>query len=83
MPRLSTLPISLLFVLALSGCASSIPLPPPPCTPVTVPPAQLPPPPADVMVPRDPTFRDRLLSIFSPSPTTPTTSPASSPPARP
>lgn len=66
------------FVLALSACATPLPTS---CQPVEVTPAQLPPPPADVMVRRAPNFLDRLLNFFTASPAKQTTSPDSSPPA--
>lgn len=62
MPKLNACVMSLLLVMALSSCAS----PPPPVVPVEVKPPRLAPPPPEVMVPRLPTFRDRLLLIFSP-----------------
>lgn len=70
----------LLLVAGLYACAST---PPPARQPVEVPPPKLQPPPANVMVKREANFRQRLLQIFSPSPTTPTTSPDSSGIARP
>ncbi len=66
-----------LSVLALSGCASNIP---PASMPLEIAPPKLAPAPADVMVPREPNFRTRLLLIFSASPPTLMTSPANSPP---
>lgn len=63
MPRPSAWLLS--CVVAISGCAC------PPSTPpsvLEVHPPRLPPPPADVMVPREPSFRDRLLRLFYASP---------------
>lgn len=51
--------------LGLSSCATQLP---PAKTPVLVQPARLPPPPADVMVPREQTFLQRLLTFSSTSP---------------
>lgn len=76
----------LLCGLVLSGCATQVP---PASIPVEVSPPKLPPAPANVMVERPASFRQRLLEFFqqtpvgssSTSPTKPTTLPASSPPA--
>lgn len=78
MPRINATATALLCALALSACATPLP---PPCEPVSVPPPSLPPAPANVMVERLANFRTRLLNFFSTSPSTPTTPPASSPPA--
>lgn len=69
----------------LSGCPS---IPPAPATADQIETAakaaqvKLPPAPPDVMVERKPNFRERLLQIFSPSPTTPTPSSTNSLPVR-
>lgn len=78
MPRNNATATLLLLTLALSSCATT----PPASKPIDVPLARLAPAPADVMVPRPANFRERLLLIFSSSSTTPTMSPASSPPLR-
>lgn len=75
MRKLNVTAISLPLALALSACASI----PPASKPVEVKGPRLAPAPADVMVERPANFRERLLLIFSSSPTTQTTSPASSP----
>lgn len=64
----------------LSGCQSQPTAQPPEVLPLASgsEAARLPPPPASVMVPRESNFRQRLLSIFSPSETTPTGTPTSS-----
>lgn len=67
MPKL--MPLICAAALLTAACAS--PCPPAPA-PVVVPPPRLPDLPPEVMVERQPTFRERLLLIFSPSPTTPT-----------
>ena len=64
MLRLKPIGCAVLCLLALSGCAS---LQPAPTQVVEVKPAQLPPPPADVMVPREANFRQELLRIFGAS----------------
>lgn len=69
-----------LLSLGLCACASPVPAP---CEPVQVEAAKLSPPPSAVMVQRTPNFRQRLLDAFSSSPTTPTPSSSSSPPAKP
>lgn len=69
----------LLCVLALYGCATPIQ---PASVPVEVSAAKLAPAPADVMVPREANFRQRLLNFFSTSPSMPTTSPDNSQPAK-
>ena len=53
----------------LAACASPSPVPP---APVVVEPPRLPDLPAAVMAPREANFRDRLLRILPPWPTTPT-----------
>ena len=63
-----TVPVLLLSIAAISGCAT----PPPPVTPAQIEPAKLPPAPADVMVPRPANFQQRLLDFFSSSPAKPT-----------
>lgn len=76
MKKPNALAKSLLLALVLSSCSSI----PPASKPVDVPGPRLAPAPTDVMVQRQANFRQRLLLIFSPSSTTPTTSPANSPP---
>lgn len=66
--RLATTLMWLLLSMALCGCPSL----PTGQVPTEVPPPQLAPPPPDVMRKRERNFRERLLQIFSPSPTTPT-----------
>lgn len=68
MRNASTTPLWMIFALAVYGCA----IPPPAKQAVQVEPPQLPPPPADVMVPREANFLDRLLNFFSASPPKPT-----------
>jgi hypothetical protein len=60
----------LLCVLGSSSCATQAP--PPAKVPVLVAPAKLPPAPADVMVPREANFLQRLLNFSSTSPAKPT-----------
>lgn len=60
----------LLCALALSGCATPA-LPPVPPSVIEAPRLRLPEPPAEVMLPREPNFRLRLLDFFCPSCTTP------------
>lgn len=67
MPKL--MPLICAAALLMAACAS--PCPPAPA-PVVVAPPRLPDLPPEVMADRQPTFRERLLRIFSPSPTTPT-----------
>lgn len=69
----------LILALALSSCASPECAPEPP---LVIQAPRLQPPPPAVMVPREPTFRQTLLDAFSPSPTPPTASSTSSPPAK-
>ena len=59
---------SLLLLMALSGCAT----PPPAIRPAEIQCPQLPPAPADVMVPGQASFQERLLNFFSSSPAKPT-----------
>ena len=68
-----------LLALVLSSCASS----PPAKVPVQVPPAKLPPPPAQVMVKRDANFHQRLCAIFSSLSATPIPECSPSPPVKP
>ncbi len=79
MPKPATRLIWPLLALAVSSCATQAP---PAKLPVQIAPPSLAPPPASVMVARPADFRQRLLNFFSTSPTTPTASPNSSPPAR-
>lgn len=60
MPKLNVNVMSLLLAMALSGCASL----PPPVVPVEVKPPRLAPPPPEVMVPRQPHFRQKLQDAF-------------------
>lgn len=57
-----------LLALALSACATLEPAK----TPVQVEPPKLAPPPASVMVQRQPSFQERLRTFFSASPEKPT-----------
>lgn len=68
MLKLNVAAMLLLLGMGLSACASQ----PTALIPVEAPKAQLPPPPAEVMVERQPNFRERLLAIFSRWSTTPT-----------
>ena len=79
MRTVNTWPIWLLCVLALSSCATPD-LPPAPPSVIEAPRLRLPDPPAEVMQPREPNFRQRLLDFFCPSCTTPMPSPGSSEP---
>ena len=81
MQKFNMIVMWLLLALALSSCATRAKvIPPAPPQVIEVPAPKLAPAPATVMVERKPDFRERLLNFFSPSPTTPTTLPASSPP---
>ena len=80
MPRCRMIASSLICVMAACACGS---LPSAPPQVIEIPVARLPPPPAEVMVPREANFRARLLRIFLPSPTTPTPSSANSQAAKP
>lgn len=64
--------LTVLFLICATGVASCASPLPAPSKPVEVKPAQLPPPPADVMVKREPTFTQRLLNFLSDSPAKPT-----------
>jgi len=60
--------LSIVCVMALTACSSTPPVP----RLVETPQLHLPPPPADVMVPREPNFLERIRSFFSDSAPTPT-----------
>ena len=79
MPKNAAAVMLPLLVMVLSSCASPLP---PASVPVEVRPAKLAPLPADVMIPRQSNFRERLQQIFSRSQTTPTPSPINSEPAK-
>ncbi|MCG9115406.1 hypothetical protein LH460_11200 [Laribacter hongkongensis] len=66
MHKSKTLTCSTCYALAPCGCQS-------PSMPVRAKYPQMTPPPAAVMQPREPSFRQRLLMILSPSPMMPTT----------
>ena len=67
-----------LLALVLCACGTQVPTP---SKPVEVAPAKLPPPPADVMVKREATYRQALLNFFSSKQTAPMPSSTSSEPA--
>lgn len=65
MRKLKGLLTLLLLMLVVSACSTPAPI----VRPVEIQPPKLPPVPADVMVAREPNFRQRLLDFFSASPT--------------
>ena len=73
MDKRRLLPSLLLLALALSSCATPgiKPEPAPPAV-VKLAKAKLPDPPPEVMVPRAPSFQERLVNFFSSSPAKPT-----------
>lgn len=75
-------PLLSLLLLALVLCACTA-TKPQAFQPLEVKPPQLPPPPADVMVPETEDFQQEILNFFSLSAAVPTPSATNSPPASP